>query len=107
MITITLQQLIEREIAKAGSARQLGLKSHINHETINSMRNEANYKPSIETLIKLAKYTGFDLTTLVALAYPDAASESRAGAETHIMAQKFASLPPEVQSAIWMIMKNE
>ncbi len=104
---MTLQELIESEIHKAGSARQLAERSNINHEVINSLRNNPEYKPSIGTIVKFSKYTGLDLTSLVALAYPDVAEETRIDTTAKIMAQRFAALPPEIQSAIWLIMQNQ
>jgi ribosome-binding protein aMBF1 (putative translation factor) len=104
---ITLQQIIEAEINKVGSARQLAERANINHEVINSMRNHPDYRPSIGTLLKLSKYTGLDLTSLVAIAYPDIAEETRPNSAAMIMAQRFASLPPEIQKVIWLIMQNQ
>lgn len=104
---ITLQSVIEGEINKVGSARQLAERSNINHEVINSLRNNPDYKPSIGTLVKLSKYTGLELTSLVALAYPDVAEETRVDSATKIMAQRFAALPPEIRNAIWLIMQKQ
>lgn len=104
---VTLQKVVEGEIKKVGSARQLAERSGINHEVINSLRNIPDYQPSIGTLVKLAKYTGLELTSLVALAYPDVAEETRADSAATIMAQRFAALPPEIQNAIWLIMQNQ
>lgn len=104
---ITLQKIIEGEINKVGSARQLGERANINHEVINSLRNNPDYRPSIGTLVKLSKYTGLDLTSLVALAYPDVAEETRPDSDALIMAQRFAALPPEIQNAIWLIIQSQ
>ncbi len=87
-----LQQEIDRRHV---SVREFARHADLSHGTLNRIlapESEDDRYPSLRTLVKLARYTGSDLCTLVALVAPE---DTSIDAEARILVERIRRLTPE------------
>lgn len=95
--TMTLQGFIETQLKERSmSGREFAVFLGVSH-TVVYQALKPDYVPSLEFLVALARGTGMDLCSIVALVYPDLA---RRDARAYLIAQRIAALPASEQDAI-------
>lgn len=102
-----LRSLIREQVNKIGSAREFARKAGINHQFVNDALNGNEIKPEITTLIKISEYTGYELESIVGLAYPDVASQTRLSPEARLLAQRIERLPANIREVILRLVTGE
>jgi transcriptional regulator with XRE-family HTH domain len=101
----TLGEFINQEMRKRDmSVREFADFIGVTHPTILKFRDHGQTEhvgnPSIDFLIKLARQTNTNLTVLLALAFPDAASLLNVDPSTLILSQRIQQLPDHIRQAI-------
>lgn len=99
---MTLAEYIEKYMKDYGlTARQFASKCGLSHGIINKILwREPNHEPKIETINKIAIFTGANLYSLIKMAYPDIVSENELSGEAEIVAQAFEHASQEVKDII-------
>lgn len=97
----TLADWLNEEIQKRHmSIREFSRASGVGHTTLNRMlapdTAEVEY-PSMDTLVKLSRFTKLDLCTLVAMVSPE---DTEIDAEARIIAERIAQLSPDKQAIV-------
>lgn len=94
-----LQAFVLSEIRRRQiSAREFADLVGVTHATINKCVNAAAGNPSIELLLRLSKATETDLMSIIALAFPAIANQTRPDPEAFILAQRFSQLPEDIRN---------
>ena len=92
----TLIEWLQQEIDQRHmSVREFARHADLSHGTLNRILapvTEDDHYPSIRTLVKLSRYTGVDLCTLVALVAPE---DTDVDAEAHVLVERIRRLSPE------------
>ncbi len=92
----TLIDWLQQEIdQRRMSVREFARRADLSHGTLNRIlapENEDDRYPSVRTLVKLARFTGVDLCTLVALVAPE---DTGIDADANILVGRIRRLSPE------------
>jgi transcriptional regulator with XRE-family HTH domain len=102
----TFRDVVLLEVDKAGSIRELARRADINHEILNKIANGKDDTPTIPVIAKMAKYTGTDFMSLVALAYPDLAEQAAIEAESRLLLENIERLPEDARNAVWAMIRG-
>lgn len=89
------EEMRRRDVTMREFARITG----VSHSTLSRIINEqADYQPTWDVIVKLAKGTHTDIRTLAAIIAPDAVTGQNASAV--VLAERISRLPPEMQEII-------
>lgn len=100
---MALADFIERYMKEHDlSARKFAANCGLNHRSINLIldRKEEGREIKIETIHKIANYTGANFYSLIKMAYPDFIPEGELSGEAEIVAQGFENASPEIKDII-------
>lgn len=92
----TLIEWLQQELDQRHmSVREFARRADLSHGTLNRIlapASEDDRYPSVRTLVKLARYTGTDLCTLVALVAPE---DTGIDPDARILVERIQQLTPE------------
>ncbi|GEM_PF-4203641 len=101
---MTLEEFINSEIKKRSmSMREFAKYIGVAPSTISQFLSNDERKVSIDFLVKLSEGTNTDLATIVAMVYPE---RTGIDAETRILAERIAQLPPEQYKVIETLLRG-
>jgi transcriptional regulator with XRE-family HTH domain len=90
MATLTLATWLNEELKKRDmSIREFSRASKIGHTTLNNIVNIPEHYPSVDTLVRLARFTRTDVCSLLTMLAPDV---SQLDAGTAVLAQRIKGL---------------
>lgn len=104
----TFREFVLEEIKKRSlTPRQFALRVGVDPSTLTRLLDERNpSQPSVEFLIKMAAETGYAVTTLIGLAYPDVAAADNLPVSAMLMAERIKQLPDDLRNTIVFILEN-
>jgi len=96
---MTLDQFIESEMKKRGmSLREFAKLIDISPSAISKYLNSASERGvSIDFMVKLARGTNTDLSSIVAMVYPD---DTTINPQARILAERIINLPPDKRQMV-------
>jgi transcriptional regulator with XRE-family HTH domain len=97
--SLGLKEFIRSEMSRRDmSGRAFAEFVGVTNKTITRYLNDPDATPSLDFLVKLSRTTKTDLISIISLAFPDVAAETRPSPEAIILAQRFQQLPEDVQN---------
>lgn len=104
----TFREFLLEEIKKRSvTPRQFALRLGVDPSTLTRLMDERSpSQPSIEFLLKLGAETGYSVTTLISLAYPDVAQTDHIPASTMLIAERIEQLPEDLRNTILFILRT-
>ena len=104
----SLKQFVKDEMELRGmkSAREFARFVDVAHVTINRIldeRNEQPYEPTLDILIRIARATGKDISSIIYMLYPDLKSNV-VSPSANLLAQQIEQLPEDEQRIIRQFM---
>lgn len=102
-----LREFVLSEMQIRGmSAREFAAFVGVAHTTVNKCLKGVEGNPSVDFVFKLSKATGVAVSTIMSLMQPDAESVDPSP-ELQILAKRFASLPQQIQTALWSLVLKD
>ncbi len=103
-----LQEFVSNEMKRRGmSMREFADFVGVSHVTISRVLDpsRAEYQGDIEFLVKLSKATKVSITSIVALAYPALATETK-DISAQVLAEQIQQLPDAMREAVLAIIRG-